>query len=105
MLVINNKHGKNINNNSFLLIFYFVFIWSLIIFCFTDTFFQIFLKTTLIKEEKNIRLVVFDMGDTLWTEIREDIRAVPQIDKFFYMIDENHMFFQYSFIIRFFIPT
>lgn len=99
------KNKNNRFNYYYMKIIIFIFLFSFLTFCIAHllqqsqkALFSINNNNTTIRkdnDDKNqIRLVVFDMGDTLWTEKHGDERAISRMDHFFYMIDENHMFFR-----------
>lgn len=81
------------NQSNLITTIFFIFAISFSIFCIGDALLQK-IKGQPKKNNHKIRLIVFDMGDTLWTEIHEDKRAIPRTDRYFYMIDENHMYFR-----------
>ena len=57
--------------------------------------------------KNHIRLVVFDMGDTLWTEVKDQRAIVITTNRnnnnpFYYMIDRDQMFFREGISLKLF---
>lgn len=74
---------------------------SIVLFIFVIIIIAIACLSFISFDRKRIKLVVFDMGDTLWTEVKDD-RAVYDFNRPFYMIDEDHMFFREGIALQLF---